>query len=127
MSDHERVPEGLGVRGLRLWESTTADFELTESEQTLLVEAARLVDEIDVMAAALAEDGPTVTGSRGQVRPHPLLAEARAHRMAVARLLRQLGALEPEQHQAEPDRKMTRSESGRKAANVRWSGPRAVS
>jgi len=119
------VPESLGVRGLRLWNATMDEFDLSESELALLQEASRMLDELDIMGATLVEDGPTVTGSRGQVRPHPLLAEARAHRLAVARVLRQLGALEPAEEPAD-GRPMTRSESGRRAAITRWHGQRAV-
>lgn len=48
--------------------------EGAEVDFVLLAEACRRLDRLDAVRRVLAEDGVTVTGSKGQVRPHGLLA-----------------------------------------------------
>jgi hypothetical protein len=81
-----RVPAGLKAAGRRLWEEVTARFELEEHEARLLVEAARTVDVLELLDAAVRRDGPLVEGPQGE-RAHPGAVEARQQRIALARLL----------------------------------------
>ena len=81
----------LGVRGGKFWDDVTGRWDLTLSEGHILLECARLLDEVELLAAAIAEHGATVAGAAGQVRPNPALGEVRQHRIALARLLSQLG------------------------------------
>jgi hypothetical protein len=118
------IPEGLGERSGALWAGTVEGKTLEAGELVLLESACRLVDQIDMMQAALDEQGPVVKGSRGQAVASPLIREIRADRLAVTRILRQLLAAAPVE---EEGRRLTPSERGRKAAIVRHHGPRAVS
>jgi len=63
---------------------------LSEVESELLHEACRLLDETDLLRAAIEADGATVTGSAGQTRVHPAFGELRQQRAALARLLAQI-------------------------------------
>ncbi|HWC35820.1 MAG TPA: hypothetical protein VG650_13465 [Mycobacteriales bacterium] len=63
-----------------------ADFELDEHEMALLLEAVRTVDLLDVLEAAVRQDGPLIDSSQG-LRAHPAVVEARQQRIALARLL----------------------------------------
>lgn len=86
-----RAPVGLQARGRAFWRHVTVAYELERDELELLVEACRLLDECEALAAVLAEQGYTVTGSTGQTRVHPAVTELRSSRLALGRLLAQLG------------------------------------
>lgn len=100
-----KTPAGLGTRGARFWRATVADFELTKGELQLLEEAARTLDQLDQLAAVIAQDGATVTGSAGQTVLNPAISEARQQRLTLHRLLAALalpddeGATVPTGHQ----------------------------
>jgi phage terminase small subunit len=68
-----RAPEGLGRPGRKLWRSILAVYELSPAELVMLGRACRTADLLAQADTALAEDGLTVEGSVGQLRPHPLL------------------------------------------------------
>jgi hypothetical protein len=112
------TPKSLGDAGRALWERMHDGIEYDASETETLRKACELEDTAAALAAALEGEPMVVTGSRGQSVPHPLLAELRMTRSEVARLLSRLRVID------EPDavggRKMTRSESGRRAAQARW-------
>lgn len=118
------IPEGLGERAEALWSGTVDGKVLEAGELVLLEEACRLVDQIDVMQAALDGQGLVVKGSRGQLVASPLIREIRANKLAVTRILRQLMAAAPVE---EEGKRLTPSERGRKAAVLRHHGPRAAS
>jgi hypothetical protein len=80
-----------------------------------------MVDRLDAIAATIEADGLTIAGSRGQPRPHPLLAEQRQAQLALARLLDALGLTEPV---AQPESRATAL--ARHAAEVRWQEPTGV-
>jgi len=73
-------PEGLSEAGEALWPGLAADLQqlrggnVPEVDLLLLGMLLRQLDRLDEVRAVLAAEGPTVTGSKGQVRPHPLLA-----------------------------------------------------
>jgi phage terminase small subunit len=96
-----KPPKGLGKPGVELWRRIAADvadgFELDERERQALAHACRLEDELAGLEAAVAAEGATVTGSKGQPRVHPALSEARQHRLAQARLLASLQLDRPEE------------------------------
>jgi hypothetical protein len=79
-------PKGLQTRGQALWRSTFGEFELAEHEQTLLLEACRTVDLLDLLQAQIDEDGVVLAWGDGW-RNHSALAEARQQRLVLARLL----------------------------------------
>jgi hypothetical protein len=95
----------------------TSGFELRPDELTLLEMAARLSDEITVLQTVLAEAQPLVTGSKGQTRTHPAYSELRGHRLALSRMLGQLGFGD-----ADADAGLKRSSAGRRLAGLRWHG-----
>jgi hypothetical protein len=85
--DGRRPPSGLRASGKRLWVSVAEKYVLTPAELTNLAEACRTKDELDRLERAVrALPELTTTGSTGQLKPHPLLAEVRAHRMLLERL-----------------------------------------
>lgn len=105
-------PSGLTSRASAFWRAVWADFDLGEDEAELLVEAVHTMSEVDALRERLELDGLTVKGSTGQTRVHPAVNEIRQHRMALARLLKQLDLAE------EPETQTTRD--ARAAANARW-------
>src|ERR1700694_2790531 len=84
------TPVGLNWSGRRLWEATVADYELSEHEIGLLLQACRTVDALDALQARLDADGPMVDSPQG-LKAHPALPELRQQRIALARLVAALG------------------------------------
>jgi dihydroxyacetone kinase-like predicted kinase len=65
-------------------------YEAHPFETPLLEEAARILDRIDELAGELREHGLVDTGSKGQRRVSPLVAELRQQQLALARVLNTL-------------------------------------
>jgi hypothetical protein len=62
-------------------------YILTPAELEMLGQACRTSDELDRLEKAVrALPELTTTGSTGQLKPHPLLSEVRAHRLLLERL-----------------------------------------
>lgn len=110
------APVGLAPRGRRFWSRTVATYSLSPSELELLTEVCRALDECEALQVAVAAEGVSVAGSKGQPRPHPALAELRQARLATARLLAHL-ALPDDDGASVPSPASMR---GRKAAQSRW-------
>jgi len=85
-----RTPRGLRAGGRRLWQAVTDGYELDESASAVLVEACHTVDELAVLRAALADVTPVIESAQGP-RVHPLYAEIRARRLALAKLVASVG------------------------------------
>lgn len=64
---------------------------LDAASQASLFEACSLFALADSLAAQVAADGYTVTGSAGQTAAHPLLAEIRLNRVQAMAALKALG------------------------------------
>lgn len=120
------VPKDLNESGKRLWTSITADYELRNDEIEILHSACRIRDVIDELTAGLVGEPLTVLGGQRQVVIHPLIQEKRYEEQALAGLLAKLKFHDSVETTVLTDgaRKMTRSESGRKAAKARWSRAR---
>jgi hypothetical protein len=117
MSDME-PPAGLDESGMGLWASVVEVYVLTASEVAILTQACFTADELDRLEAAVRElPDFVVRGSTGQPKPHPLLAEVRAHRALLQRLMEGLNL--PDQDQQVGLRAGARH--ARKAAQSRWS------
>ena len=114
-----RAPAGLGARGRRLWKSVLCDFEPSETERTLLIEACRCLDDIEALQAAVAGYPMMTTGSRDQDIVHPLRAELRSQRLLLARLLSQLDVPAEEAGDGKWDG-LSASSRARRAARARW-------
>ena len=111
-----KAPAGLGAPGRKLWSEVTAAYDLRPDEERMLAAACRTATELDELEKAL-DKAPVVTeGSQGQVRPHPLFAEVRAHRLALRQLLVAVGIEEA----GTGDAGVTRSHAGRQLARQRW-------
>lgn len=91
-----RPPAGLRTSGRALWRAVMVDYELDEHESTLLREACRTVDSIDLLQAVLDNEGVMSESSQG-VRTHPALTELRQQRVTFARLLTALRVPQGEQ------------------------------
>lgn len=114
--DAPAAPEGLGDAGRALWDEIAAAYELAPAELALLAQAARTVDELQAIADALAAGPVVVTGSTGQPKASALFAEARAHRLVLAKLFDQLALPDL----GEDVGKTPAQERASKAAAVRW-------
>lgn len=114
-----RTPIGLDARGKALWRDVLAAFELSDAERSILVEACRVADLAERLAAELAGAALTVEGSRGQVVVNPVAAELRQQRDLLARLLGRL-ALPPDD-----DEGAAASRFGRQGAAARWNNRRS--
>lgn len=111
------APSGLSERACEFWARIQDEFEPSDAETELLVEVVQTITEIDSLKAALTADGVSVQGSMGQKRVHPAVNEIRQHRMALARLLKQLDLGDEE-----PETEATKA--ARRAAQARWSQSR---
>ena len=111
-----RCPAGLSIPGQRLWRNVTEAYELRVDELVLLEVAAKTLDTVTALDAALVDQPLVVAGSMGQQREHPLLSEARQQRAALARLLRQLALPEVDEFSGAA----ARSHAGRALAYQRW-------
>ena len=112
-----RPPAGLGRSGRALWRAIHAEFGLAAHESAILVQVCRVLDRLDVIEGELAAAGTlVVTGSTGQPKCHPLLAEQRAQMRVLESLSRALSIPLPSE---EIGRR--RSPSAREAAIQRWS------
>lgn len=116
-----RGPAGLGAAGRAFWRKVVADYELDHDGVALLEQACRTLDELDRLQVAVAGADLLVEGSAGQPRPHPLLGELRAHRLALGKLLTQLAL--PDEEDTPP---LTATQQrAQKAARDRWAAERA--
>ena len=114
----ERVPTILGKPGRALWRAIIADvqegFALDSRETMLLERACTTADHISALESVIASDGPTATGSRGQVIVHPALCELRQQKLTLLRLL---GALD---FGADSGEESLSSRRASHAAQTRW-------
>ena len=110
-----RAPAGLGPSGRALWRGILADYGLAPHERAILMQCCRVTDRLDQIQAELAGADLVVTGSTGQPKAHPLLAEQRAQMRVLESLSRALSIpLEGE------DVGRRRSPTARENAMRRW-------
>lgn len=109
-----RAPAGLQAAGKRLWRAIVEDFELTAAETLILEAAARMADEVATLEKELRTAPVITVGSKGQERPNALFGELRQGRLALGRLIAQLGLDE------NADGGTARSHAGRRLARQRW-------
>lgn len=111
-----RQPAGLGAAGKRVWSAVLDRFEMEAHELELVESACRCRDMIARLEADLAES-LYVTGSMGQQRLSPAVAELRQHRAAFSRLMADLALPVDEDGAALPSPASARAA---KAAKRRW-------
>jgi hypothetical protein len=117
---------GLKASGRRLWDAVAGEFILTPAELANLAEACRTSDELDRLERAVrALPELTTTGSTGQLKPHPLLGEVRAHRQLLQRLVDSLNLPDADQEIGPQGKRPTRQQSstrpmGQVEGDRRW-------
>ncbi len=109
------TPTGLKWSGRKLWQAVVTDYELSEHETGLLLQACRTVDLLDQLQARLDADGPIIDSPQG-LKAHPAAAELRQQRITLARLVAALGL--PTGLVEEPAKRQRRSARGVYQANV---------
>lgn len=112
------VKPDLGERGSAFWEAVVSRFRPNLPEYELLCVACYTLDEIEELNAAISEHGVMTVGSQKQLRANPALAQVRAHREVLARVLAMLG-LNEDGRAAVPTPKQLQA---RGAAQSRWKG-----
>lgn len=120
-----RTPPRLGAAGRRLWREIVDTYELRADELLLLEKAARTADDAERLDAAVAEAPLMVTGSQGQPREHPLLAQSRQTRALLAALLKQLALPDDDAAAGTTSGRApsTASQKAMTAARARWGSP----
>ena len=86
----------LGKAGKALQAAVLADYELTEAEQAVLIQACEAADRAASAKAQVDRDGVTLEGRYGP-RIHPAAAVERDARAAVLRSLVALGVVDRRQ------------------------------
>ncbi len=92
-------PRGLDAAGKRLWKRITERWVLDGREAELLEAACRQSDDNRRLERQLESADVLVTGSAGQTRVNPLMAELRSGRVVVEKLLNAL-SLPPAEDEA---------------------------
>lgn len=111
-----RAPGSLGEAGRAFWRKVTSVYELSPAEEAMLGRCCRTLDVLGRLDAALLDaDDLMVTGSVGQMKPHPALAAAADQQRLLDQLVRALNLPLPDE--AEGHR---RSPANRENALERW-------
>jgi hypothetical protein len=92
------APTHLKPPGRRLWAAVTGDYQIDPAGLELLRLAAEALDRADEARSAVERDGAYVPDRFGNIRAHPGLGVERDSRLAAARLIHQLGLLDPPDH-----------------------------
>jgi hypothetical protein len=115
------IPGTLGPAGAELYQSITDVFDLRADEHRILLDACALAD----MAQAIEDEWISLgrpmlaEGSMKQKIVHPLIAEMRATRGAIATLLKSLRLPDEVEDQESSIVPMSRSDAGRRGAAAR--------
>ena len=95
----KKPPASLGKAGRALWRSVQADLDdgwgFDSRELNSLAQACRVADDLARLDEIVDRDGPTISGSRGQITAHPCLIEARQLRGVQQRLLAGIELADP--------------------------------
>jgi P27 family predicted phage terminase small subunit len=92
MNKRPSPPKSLSAESRALWRKVVDEHVIADSASIALVR--QLCDSLDGLRACqqrIREDGLMIIGSRGQMRPHPLLASEAEYRrsfLATVRALR---------------------------------------
>jgi P27 family predicted phage terminase small subunit len=83
-------PAHLSPSAQQWWKTTVETYVLHEHHLRLLQLACEAWDRAQAARKQLEEEGLTVSGREGGMRPHPCIGIERDTRLAVARLVREL-------------------------------------
>ncbi len=114
-------PGDLRARGQAFWRAVDAGWVLNLDERELLVEVCHTLDTVEALQLVINRDGVTATGSMGQVKTHPALAELRGSRLLLSRLLSSLALPDPTGAAVQSASTLR----ARRAARARWGAPDA--
>jgi len=81
------APRHLGKAGRRLWRSIHADFELSEHESALLLQACAVADVCADLQVRVDTEGTMTKDRFGDDRPNPALVELRMQQILLTRLI----------------------------------------
>lgn len=114
------MPSELGNAGRRLWrtivEDIPEDVEFDARELETLRTACRQADLVAQLETAVKKDGVMIAGAKGQRRLNAAATELRQSRIALVRILGDLGI--PEDVATAPETASSRR--ARRAAQSRW-------
>jgi hypothetical protein len=117
-----RAPQSLGRAGRAFWAKVMKTYELSPAEETMLARCCRVLDTLDRLDAELADaDDLMVTGSVGQMKPHPALAASADQARLLDQLVRALNLPMPGETEGR-----RRSPTARENALARWRQDREV-
>ena len=88
--DPPEPPPHLSASAAQWWRTTVDRYVLQEHHIRLLQLCCEAWDRSQTARAQLDEEGLTVSGREGGIRPHPCIGIERDARLAVARLIREL-------------------------------------
>jgi hypothetical protein len=111
-----KQPTDLGKSGKALWSAVTGLYDLEPHHEIALASACRHSDMVTRLEGLLT-DSLMVTGSMGQSRLSPAVAELRQHRLALSKLLMDLALPAETVAELAPS---AASNKASKAASVRW-------
>jgi hypothetical protein len=121
------IPAGLSARSRRLWREITEEYRLQPGEMLIFEQQLHTLDELaelEKIKAEVVERGELFTTTNtGQVRPHPVLAEARALRELLQKQAMALDFPMPEHDFGgkKPHKPCSgASKRAQKAAQARW-------
>jgi P27 family predicted phage terminase small subunit len=83
-------PPHLSLSARQWWQTTVDRYRLEEHHLRLLQLACEAWDRAQAARERLEQEGLTVPGREGGLRPHPCIGIERDARLAVARLIREL-------------------------------------
>jgi hypothetical protein len=84
-------PRQLGKRGLELWQSVNAEYQIDDASGVqMLLQCCLALDRLEALGEQISRDGEVIR-TRGGVRSHPGLRDEVALRSFVCRTLRQMG------------------------------------
>lgn len=86
----QEIPAGLGLSGVRLWESVADGFDLDVHEQLLLLQACRTADLLDRLSEQASSSPLTTRNAKGDEVTNPVVTEHRQQSLVLARLLASL-------------------------------------
>lgn len=84
-----RPPKGLQVGARALWRSVMNDFELGKHEESVLLQACRIVDLLDELQEVLDKE-PAIVSSPQGTKANPAAVEFRQQSLTLAKLMASL-------------------------------------
>ena len=117
------TPLGLSAPGRALWKDILSEYWMDEEPDKLaiLFQLCKVTDRIAELEVGMTGQPLTVLGSARQMIVHPLIAEIRAQQSLSASLVKSLSLPTADSEAVEDQKKLTRSQQARAAANARWS------